>query len=92
MPAQGIARDAGSGRNGDVMKKKLLSILLALSMALSLLPVTALAADDPPGQDEYTAVLGMDEILTLKVGETKKLDVWARPMTGDELISGGTFT
>lgn len=64
-------------------------------MALSLLPVTALAADDPPEQDpadEYTAVLGMDEILTLKVGETKKLDVWARPMTGDELISGGTFT
>ena len=36
------------------MKKRLLSLLLALIMALSLVPVTAFAADDHDGQVHVT--------------------------------------
>ena len=40
------------------MKKRLLSLLLALIMALSLVPVTAFAADDHDGQVHVTAPRG----------------------------------
>lgn len=36
------------------MKKRLLSLLMALVMALSLVPVTAFAADDHDGQVHVT--------------------------------------
>ena len=43
------------------MKKRIISLLLALIMALSLLPVSVLAADDHTGQVHVTVENTMDQ-------------------------------
>ena len=75
------------------MKKRIISLLLALIMALSLLPVSVLAADDHTGQVHVTVENTtwakadgapwegtlVDEWVTLKADSTMMSCIFARP-------------
>lgn len=68
------------------MKKRILSILLCLCMALSLLPVSALAATNYDGWEAATA-----DGVTLNEGDTVTIDGVAYTYKGDASSSGITM-
>ena len=85
------------------MKKKILAIFLSLCMAMSLLPVTALATEDGTAVTADTTKLSsgryyvsdnitLNHSLTISAGETVTLDLRGQELTLQQLLVNGSLT
>ena len=85
------------------MKKKILAIFLSLCMAMSLLPVTALATEDGTAVTADTTELSsgsyyvsngitLDHSLTIPEGKTVILDLRGQTLTLQQLLVNGSLT
>ena len=85
------------------MKKKILAIFLSLCMAMSLLPVTALATEDGTAVTADTTKLSsgryyvsdditLNHSLTISAGETVTLDLRGQELTLQHERPGAYFT
>ena len=85
------------------MKKKILAVFLSLCMAMSLLPVTALAAENGTAVTADTTELKsgsyyvsndikLNHSLTIPEGETVNLDLRGQTLTLQQLLVNGSLT
>ena len=85
------------------MKKKILAVFLSLCMAMSLLPVTVLAAEDGTAVTDNTTELRsgkyyvsnditLNHSLTIPAGETVTLDLRGQTLTLQQLLVNGSLT
>ena len=85
------------------MKKKILAIFLSLCMAMSLLPVTALATEDGTAVTADTTELSsgsyyvsnditLNHSLTISAGQTVTLDLRGQTLTLQQLFVNGSLT